>query len=149
MELDIPGQHVKESDAEYWLEIFGEDQTRSQTLNPEIPFKLEIKSQLKAQATFYRLQTAVQETGLTQKKSWCSPHRQGIPILLQQIQERLPWVKSCNYQQSTVQRIFEPEVASVPLFLKLMNEPILRKILHSYFESIYISWLPRHPLAMS
>jgi len=44
MELDIPGQHVKESDAEYWLEIFGEDQTRSQTLNPEIPFKLEIKS---------------------------------------------------------------------------------------------------------
>jgi len=66
-----------------------------------------------------------------------------------QTQMTLPWPRLRNCQQSKVQRIFEPEVASGLLFLMFINGPILCKILCSYFESIYISWLPQHPVTVT
>ena len=43
-EMDIPGQDGREGDTEYWLEIFGRDQPRTQTLNPENPFQTGTKT---------------------------------------------------------------------------------------------------------
>lgn len=65
----------------------------------------------------------------------------------EETQRTLPWARPRICQQSRVQRIFELVVASGLLFL-IINGPILCKILYYYFESIYISWLPQHPVTL-
>lgn len=42
--MDIPRQDGKEGDTEYCLDIFGRDQPRTQTLNPENPFQTGTKT---------------------------------------------------------------------------------------------------------
>lgn len=63
-------------------------------------------------------------------------------------QMTLPWARPRICQQSRVQRIFEPAVASGLLFWMFINGPILCKVLYYYFESIYISRLPQHPVTL-